>query len=167
MNDATSSNLSIYMDGRGLLQPTQTLTVDGTDMRNYYVNGSFGGTANISLVNGAMADLVEAGGSAIGPATNVNIVVDGSVLNGAQTDRIYDIANSDNKNFTLGSAIFVYLTDRGNRAISVANGSELHGSIVTGTTGIGATQSVSITVARSTTAAFCRWLPWRKYRVGD
>src|SRR3954454_3726360 len=32
MNDATSSNLSIYMDGRGLLQPTQTLTVDGTDM---------------------------------------------------------------------------------------------------------------------------------------
>ena len=36
------------------------------------------------------------------------------------------------------------LTDRGNRAISVANGSELHGSIVTGTTGIGATQSVSI-----------------------
>ena len=52
--------LSIYMDNRGLLR-TQSLTVSGTDMTNFYVNGSFGGTANITLENGATTDLISVG----------------------------------------------------------------------------------------------------------
>jgi len=129
-----STALSIYMNGRGLALPTQTLTVDGTKMAGFYVNGSVLGTANINFVNGATADLIEAGStSAIG--TNVNILVDGSVLNGAQTGRIYDLNNGGNKNFTLGSAIFIDLADLGNHSIDVVNGSQLNGSIVTGSVG--------------------------------
>ena len=72
--------------------------------------------------------------------TNANITVDNSTLNGAQTDFIYDIGASGNKDFTLGSAIFVDLLDVGNHTINVVNGSQLHGSIVTG--GSAATVSV-------------------------
>ena len=61
-------------------------------------------------------------------------------MNGAQTDIIYDIAVSGNKDFTLGSAIFIDLLDVGNHTINVVNGSQLHGSIVTG--GSAATVSV-------------------------
>ena len=53
-------------------------------------------------------------------------------MNGAKTDFIYDITAGGNKNFTLGSAIFVDLADVGNHTINVVNGSQLHGSIVTG-----------------------------------
>ena len=74
--------LSIYMDNRGLLG-TQTLTVSGTNMAGRYINGSFAGTANIIMVNGATTDLISAG--LAGELTNVNITVDGSTLNGAQT----------------------------------------------------------------------------------
>ena len=48
--------------------------------------------------------------------------------------------SSGNKNFTLGSAIFIDLLDVGNHTINVVNGSQLHGSIVTG--GSAATVSV-------------------------
>ena len=63
MLDATSSDLSIYMDNRGLLG-TQTLTVSGTNMTDYYVQGSVGGTANIFWRTAPRADLIEAGGGA-------------------------------------------------------------------------------------------------------
>ena len=63
--------------------------------------------------------------------TNANITVDNSTLNGAQTDFPYEIAVCGNKNFTLGSAIFIDLADLGNHTIEVVNGSKLHGSIVT------------------------------------
>ena len=46
-----------------------------------------------------------------------------------------------NKDFTLGSAIFISLLDVGNHTINVVNGSQLHGSIVTG--GSAATVSVA------------------------
>ena len=51
------------------------------------------------------------------------------------------IGVSGNKNFTLGSAIFIDLLDVGNHTINVVNGSQLHGSIVTG--GSAATVSVA------------------------
>ena len=76
------------MDNRGLLR-TQSLTVSGTDMTDFYVNGSFGGTANITLENGATTDLISVGLDGAN-MTNVNITVDNSTLNGAQTDFIYD-----------------------------------------------------------------------------
>ena len=120
--------LSIYMDNRGLLG-SQTLTVSGTDMTNFYVNGSFGGAANIILENHATADLISVG--LAGELTNANITVDNSTLNGAQQGHIYDIGTGGNKDFTLGSAIFIDLADLGNHTISVVNGSQLHGSIVT------------------------------------
>jgi trimeric autotransporter adhesin len=131
---------SIYMDNRPPNE-TWTLTVSGSDMSGFYVQGSTGGTANITLQNGAIADLVEAG-TALVPATNANILIDGSVLNGAQTGRIYDALDSGNKDYALGSAIFVDLQDRGNHTITVRNGSELHGSIVTG---FGPNQTVTVT----------------------
>ena len=59
-------------------------------MTDFYVNGSFGGTANITLKNGATTDLISVG--LAGALTNANITVDNSTLNGAQTDFIYDIA---------------------------------------------------------------------------
>ena len=127
------------MNGRGLFVPTQTLTVSGTNMTGYYVNGSTGGTANINIQNGAIVDLIEAGGALV---TNVNITVDNSTLNGAQTGMIYDPFNGGNKDFTRGSAIFVDLLDLGTHTINVVNGSRLNGSIVTG--GLGGAQSVSV-----------------------
>ena len=48
------------MDNRGLLG-TQTLTVSGIDLTDFYVNGSIGGTANITLENGATTDLISVG----------------------------------------------------------------------------------------------------------
>ena len=129
--------LSIYMDNRGLFR-TQTLTVSGTDMTGYYVQGGVGGTANIFLENGAKADLIEAGAILL-PATDVLIVVDNSVLNGAQPGRIYD--RSGDKDYTLGSAIFIDPVDLGNHTINVVNGSQLNGSIVTG---FGNGQTVSV-----------------------
>ena len=51
---------SIYMDNRGPLR-TQSLTVSGINMTNFYLNGSFGGTANIILENRATADLISVG----------------------------------------------------------------------------------------------------------
>jgi hypothetical protein len=97
--------------------------VSGTDMTGYYVQGGVGGTANIFLENGARADLIEAGAILL-PATDVLIVVDNSVLNGAQPGRIYDRFNNGNKDYTLGSAIFIDPADRGTHTINVVNGSE-------------------------------------------
>ena len=141
MLDDTSSKLSIYMNGRPLPPsgPVQSLTVSGTDMTGFYVNGSTGGTANINIEDGAIVDLIEAGGAI---RTVVNITVDNSTLNGAQTGHIYDIAAGGNKDFTLGSAIFIDLVDLGAHTINVVNGSQLNGSIVTG--GLGGAQTVGI-----------------------
>ena len=74
--------------------------------------------------------------------TTVNITVDNSVLNGAQTGHIYDVASGGNKNYTLGSAIFIDLLDLGSHTINVVNGSQLNGSIITG--GLGGAQTVSV-----------------------
>ena len=49
MADATATN--IFMDGQRQAGDTQSLTVSGTDMSGYYIQGSNGGTANITLNN--------------------------------------------------------------------------------------------------------------------
>jgi trimeric autotransporter adhesin len=153
MNDATSGGLPIYMNFRDELPlRTQTLTVSGTDMTGAYVNGSNGGTANINVLSGATVDLIEAGGAV---RTDVNIIVDSSTLNGARTGSVYDPVNGGNKDFTLGSAIYLDLGDLGDHVITVRNGSELNGSIVTG--GLGGAQTVNVSGARLTPAAFM-WL---------
>ena len=64
MSNSTSDGLPIYMNFRDELPlRTQTLTVSGTNMTGQYVNGSNGGTANINIENGAIVDLIEAGGA--------------------------------------------------------------------------------------------------------
>lgn len=59
MADATATN--IYMDGHRKSGDTQSLTVSGTNMSGHYIQGSNGGTVNITLNNGATADMIEAG----------------------------------------------------------------------------------------------------------
>jgi len=66
----------------------QRLLVDGADLSGYYINASKNGSAEISLVNNATVDWIEAGGS--NTTTHTQIRVDGSTLNGANAEVDYD-----------------------------------------------------------------------------
>ena len=125
MSEATSGN--IYMDGQRTGSDTQSLTVSGTDLSGHYIQGSAGGTANITLENGATADMIEAGGN----ATNLTINVDNSTLNGQQDSTHYDSTDKkdNDKYYMFGSSIYVAPGDAGNHIIAV-NSSNLHGSII-------------------------------------
>ena len=57
--------------------------MSGTDLTDFYVNGSVGGTANIHWKTVPATDLISVG--LAGALTNANITVDNSTLNGAQT----------------------------------------------------------------------------------
>ena len=78
-------------------------------MTDFYVNGSVGGTANIFLENGATSRS-DFGWRCRPLTTDANITVDNSTLNGAQTGPSMTSLHGGNKNFTLGSAIFIDLS---------------------------------------------------------
>ncbi|KYQ77535.1 hypothetical protein AX755_15075 [Enterobacter sp. SENG-6] len=78
MADTTANN--IFMDGSRESGDTQSLTVSGTDMSGHYIQGSNGGTANITLNNGATVDMIEVGNT--GATTNTTVTIDAATLNG-------------------------------------------------------------------------------------
>ena len=126
--NAPTSDATIYMDGR---QPgnTQQLTVSGTDMSGKYIQASHTGAAAITLAGGARADMIEGGNA--GSATDITVVMDNAVLNGANDSVQYHTAPGD-KAYMMGSAIFIDQADGGVHNLTVQNGSQLSGSIITG-----------------------------------
>lgn len=122
MADATANN--IFMDGHRGDGDTQSLTVSGTDMSGHYIQGSNGGTANITLNNGATADMIEVGSG--GATTNTTVTVDGATLNGENSTGNYQ----RDKTYMMGSAIYLDPLDKGYHTVNIENGSALHGSIV-------------------------------------
>ncbi|EMM6516320.1 autotransporter domain-containing protein [Enterobacter ludwigii] len=122
MADATANN--IFMDGHRGDGDTQSLTVSGTDMSGHYIQGSNGGTANITLNNGATADMIEVGSG--GATTNTTVTVDGATLNGENSTGNYQ----GDKTYMMGSAIYLDPLDKGYHTVNIENGSALHGSIV-------------------------------------
>ncbi|MCI1897082.1 MAG: autotransporter domain-containing protein [Enterobacter sp.] len=127
MADATATN--IFMDGQRQAGDTQSLTVSGTDMSGYYIQGSNGGSANITLNNNATADMIEVG--AAGKTTNTTVTVDHATLNGENTSGDY----ARDKAYMMGSAIYIDPLDKGYHTVNISNGSTLHGSIISAGTG--------------------------------
>lgn len=127
MADPTSG--SIFMNGHKNAGETQSLTVNGTNMTGSYIQGSKGGTANITVMNGATVDMIEVGD--VGTTTNTTVTVNHSTLNG-ENDAI---SYPNNKNYMLGAAIYLDPADDGYHTANIANGSVLHGSIMSGGAG--------------------------------
>ncbi|URN98631.1 autotransporter outer membrane beta-barrel domain-containing protein [Leclercia adecarboxylata] len=122
MANETATN--IYMDGHREAGDTQTLTVSGTDMSGYYIQGSNGGTVNINVTDNAKVDMIETG-SAL-KTTNTTINVNDSTLNGQNSDGTYE----RNKDYMMGAAIYLDPLDEGYHNVDISNGSALHGSII-------------------------------------
>jgi len=122
MADATGTN--IFMDGHRQSGDTQSLTVSGTDMSGYYIQGSNGGAVNITLNNGATADMIEVGN--IGATTDTTVTLNNATLNGENDAGHYE----GNKAYMMGSAIYLDPMDKGLHTVNIENGSALHGSIV-------------------------------------
>jgi len=128
MADATSTN--IYMDGARKSGDTQSLTVSGTNMNGHYIQGSNGGTANITVNNGASVDMIEVGSAA--HKTNTTVTVDNATLNGENDSVYYNTPGktTGDKAYMMGSAIYLDPLDNGDHAVNITNGSKLHGSIL-------------------------------------
>lgn len=122
MANETATN--IYMDGHREAGDTQTLTVSGTDMSGYYIQGSNGGTVNINVTDNAKVDMIETG-SAL-KTTNTTINVNDSTLNGQNSDGTYE----RNKDYMMGAAIYLDPLDEGYHNVDISNGSAVHGSII-------------------------------------
>lgn len=122
MANETATN--IYMDGHRKSGDTQTLTVTGTDMSGYYIQGSNGGTVNINVTDNAKVDMIEVG-SAL-KTTNTTINVNDSTLNGQNSDGTYQ----RDKDYMMGAAIYLDPLDAGYHDVNISNGSALHGSII-------------------------------------
>nr|WP_286088407.1 autotransporter outer membrane beta-barrel domain-containing protein [Enterobacter bugandensis] len=112
------------MDGSRESGDTQSLTVSGTDMSGHYIQGSNGGTANITINNGATVDMIEVGNT--GATTNTTVTIDGATLNGENDAGSYE----GKKAYMMGSAIYLDPMDKGYHTVNVENGSVLHGSIL-------------------------------------
>ncbi len=108
----------------------QSLLVDGAKLDGFYINASKGGSVNITLVNDASVDWLEAGGS----TTHSHIIVDHSTLNGADPTKDYD-RNTRGKAYAKGYAIYLDSADKGNQEIEITNNSQLNGGIFTGGAG--------------------------------
>lgn len=67
-------------------------------MSGYYIQGSNGGTANITLNNNATADMIN---GTPGKTTNTTVTVDHATLNGENTSGDY----ARDKAYMMGSAI--------------------------------------------------------------
>ncbi|WP_436859131.1 autotransporter domain-containing protein [Citrobacter tructae] len=127
MADPTAG--SIFMDAHNDDGLTQSLTVNGTNMTNSYIQGSNGGTANITIMNGATVDMIEVGNK--GATTNTTVTVDNSTLNGENDAVPYP----NNKKYMMGSAIYIDPQDGGIHTTTIKNDSVLHGSIISGGAG--------------------------------
>lgn len=128
MADPTSG--SIFMNGHFDADETQSLTVSGTNMTGSYVQGSHGGTANITVNNGATVDMIEVGD--VGATTNTTVTVDNATLNGENDAIKYP----NDKSYMLGAAIYLDPADSGYHTANIINGSALHGSIISGGGGV-------------------------------
>ncbi|MCB5948741.1 autotransporter domain-containing protein [Enterobacter sp. TCD1-1] len=122
MADANANN--IFMDGSRESGDTQSLTVSGTDMSGHYIQGSNGGTANITVNNGATVDMIEVGNT--GATTNTTVTIDDATLNGENDAGSYE----GKKAYMMGSAIYLDPMDKGYHTVNVEDGSMLHGSIL-------------------------------------
>lgn len=122
MADTTANN--IFMDGSRESGDTQSLTVSGTDMSGHYIQGSNGGTANITVNNGATVDMIEVGNT--GATTNTTVTIDDATLNGENDAGSYE----GKKAYMMGSAIYLDPMDKGYHTVNVEDGSMLHGSIL-------------------------------------
>ncbi len=134
MADKTATD--IYMDGHRSPTDSQTLTVSGTDMTGYYIQGSTGGTADINVTNNAKVDMVEVGSAK--DTTNTTVNIDHATLNGENSAIEY---GGKNKSYMMGAAIYVDPLDKGVHNVNVSNGSVLHGSIISAGAG---TQNIAI-----------------------
>lgn len=128
MADPTSG--SIFMNGHTGADDTQSLIVSGTNMTGSYIQGSKGGTANITVTNGATVDMIEVGD--VGFTTNTTVTVDHSTLNGENDAVLYP----NKKDYMLGAAIYLDPADNGYHTANITNGSVLHGSIISGGAGM-------------------------------
>lgn len=140
----TTPHADVFMDGHRVDNDAQSLVVSQSDMSGYYIEGSNGGTANITLENGSTADMIEAG--AKGATTNTNVIVDNSTLNG-ENDSI-NYAGSD-KNYMHGAAIYLDPQDAGAHNVNIINGSTLTGSIISAGQG---EQNIAVSDSTMTTA---------------
>lgn len=122
MADTTANN--IFMDGSRESGDTQSLTVSGTDMSGHYIQGSNGGTANITVNNGATVDMIEVGNT--GATTNTTVTIDDATLNGENDAGSYE----GKKAYMMGSAIYLDPMDKGYHTVNVEDGSMQHGSIL-------------------------------------
>ncbi|UQQ55115.1 autotransporter outer membrane beta-barrel domain-containing protein [Enterobacter roggenkampii] len=117
MADTTANN--IFMDGSRESGDTQSLTVSGTDMSGHYIQGSNGGTANITVNNGATVDMIEVGNT--GATTNTTVTIDDATLNGENDAGSYE----GKKAYMMGSAIYLDPMDKGYHTVNVEDGSIL------------------------------------------
>ncbi|WP_065358369.1 autotransporter domain-containing protein [Kluyvera georgiana] len=129
----TTPHADVFMDGHRGDNDTQSLVVNQSDMTGYYIEGSNGGTANITLENGSSADMIEVG--TVGATTNTTVTVDNSTLNGENSSVAYD-NNGDggptagDKDYMHGAAIYLDPQDAGAHNVNIINGSHINGSII-------------------------------------
>lgn len=141
-NDTTPAD--VFMDGQRGDNDTQSLVVNQTDLSGYYIQGSNGGTANITLENGSTADMIEVGTK--NATTNTTITVDNSTLNGENDGTIY---GGHKKKYMHGAAIYLDPQDAGVHNVNIINGSNINGSIISA--GQGA-QNIAVSDSTLTTA---------------
>lgn len=133
MAQATATN--IYMDGNRSSGDTQSLIVNGTDMSGAYIQASKGGSVNITMTDGASADMIESGDA--GQTTNTAITLDDAVLKGEDDSIAYTPGDAaGDKAYMMGSAIFIDPLDAGNHSVAITDGSLVQGSIVSAGAGV-------------------------------
>ena len=133
-NSTGNGNDALYLwDNKQ--EDTQSLTVDGTDMSGTFIQANYGGTKNITLQNGATADMIEGGNNAPGDNGSFNIDINNATLTGENDSVIYGAA-SHAKTYMGGAAIFVDSgANEGTNTVNIENGSTLGGAIYTVTGG--------------------------------
>lgn len=141
-NDTTPAD--VFMDGQRGDNDTQSLVVNQTDLSGYYIQGSNGGTANITLENGSTADMIEVGTK--NATTNTTITVDNSTLNGENDGTIY---GGHKKKYMHGAAIYLDPQDAGVHNVNIINGSNINGSIISAGQG---EQNIAVSDSTLTTA---------------
>lgn len=111
----------------------QRLLVDGADLSGYYINASKNGSAEISLVNNATVDWIEAGGA--NTLTHTRILVEGSTLNGANAEVDYDKRGVTPVSKAYASGWALFLTPNDSIDVTIANDSKVNGGILASGTG--------------------------------
>ena len=116
---------------------TQSALIKGTDLSDYYVNLSSGGTANLTMTQGAKADFIEAGNA--GKTTQTRITLDNARLLGVKTGKRYDdkpdSAPVKTKDYIAGAAIYLDKDDKGELDLIANNNTVINGDIIAASTG--------------------------------